>query len=251
MAPRGLKAALKKAPVKLVGRGVRRGFALGDGTKLRGLTKRLQHKIFSKGSVPLSLCRGEPRSGKHWQGPDGGRRRGTRVDAQLTRIVNSGGKKAKKDGYRYVLTRLALSALEARGLEPILAQRGVCSVKHRVATAADLVCFEKDTDKLVVVEIKTGFSHGREESAQVDGNACKLQPPLHKAADTSLHRHLAQLAVTRELLVREKKVMVRIAELGVDGVDAVLLYLDNDEACFYDLDSWWRDRASKILDRLA
>lgn len=250
MAPRGLKAALKRAPVKLVGRGVRRGFALADGTKLRGLTKRLQHKIFSTGSVPLSLCRGEPRSGKHWQGPDGGRRRGTRVDAQLTRIVNSGGKKSRKDGYRYVLTRLALSALKARGLEPVLAQRGVCSVKHRVATAADLVCFEQDTNRLVVVEIKTGFSHGREESAQVAGKPCKLQAPLHRADDTSLHRHLAQLCVTRELLVREKTTMTRLAELGVDGVDGVLLYLDNDEACFYELDAWWRERAPKVIQQL-
>ena len=30
-----------------------------------------------------------------------------------------------------------------------------------------------------------------------------MKPPLSRALDSTLHRHLAQLAVTRELLVRE------------------------------------------------
>ena len=96
MAPRGLKALLKKTqPAKLAGTGKFRGFVPlradgSTGTKLRGLTKRLQARLWSDGELPAHAKRADPRAGGYWGGCKGGQLRGKRVDAQLTRLIVAG-----------------------------------------------------------------------------------------------------------------------------------------------------------------
>ena len=87
MAPRGLKKILKDTvPAKLTGKGKYKGFEIlkqgkPSGTKLRGLTKALEHRLWWK-----ARCRPHPGTVKRggWKGQGGGRKRGTAVDAQLT-----------------------------------------------------------------------------------------------------------------------------------------------------------------------
>ena len=80
-----------------------------------------------------------------------------------------------------------------------------------------------------------------------------MNAPLQSASDCNVHRHLAQLSVTRELFVREQKTLDRIGELGVavDAVDAVLMYVDDEGAEFFELCDWWKQRAPRILSAIS
>ena len=258
MAPRGLKAALKKsAPAALCGTGKFKAFTIlrqgkKGNTKLRGLTKRLEKKLWSTGALPSIAKRSNGRAGGHWKGKQGGRQRGAKVDAQLTRIVNAGPAAMKKALHVYKLTKMVLAGLDKRGLEPVLAQRSAVSEKDRIGTAADLLALDKKTNRLVVVELKCGYSNGRMAAAVRKGKACKMRDPLRSASDCNMHRHMAQLAVTREMFVRESKTLDRIGELGVEReVDGVLMYADDDGVEFHELNEWWKKRAPRMLNSIA
>jgi hypothetical protein len=258
MPPRGLKAFLKKsAPAKLVGAGKFKGFALvrqGKKTsiKLKGLTKALSKRVWSSGTLPSIAKSSDPRPGGHWGGNKGGLKRGAKVDAQLSRLMNAGPAALKKAGHVYRLTKMVLSGLAIRGLEPVMAQRAVASQAHRVGTAADFVCFDKEANQLVLVELKCGHDHGiTAPTVNGKGRACKMVGPLEKASDCVLHRHLAQLAVTRELFVREADTLARMGDLGLDQeVGGVLMYARDSGVEFHALEGWWRSRAGKVLDAL-
>ena len=246
MAPRGLKAFLKKPNVKLAGSGKFKGYVRvnadgSSGRKLKGITKALTRHVFSDGSLPWG-------SGSRlgWKGKGGGRRRGSAVDAQLSRIVNAGSKAPAK----FRLTRMAVAALKKVELEPVVAPRAVASGK--LGTAADLLCFrKKDNNQLVVVEVKCGFTDVRHAPATKDGRRCKMRAPLSQVEDTALHRHLAQLAVTREMLLRDKAVAGKLKELGLDtDLGALLLYLDDESAELFELPDWWKRRGAKLLKAL-
>ena len=245
MAPRGLKASLKKPNVKLAGAGKFKGYVRvnADGTtgrKLKGITKALARHIFSEGNLPWGVG-----SRLGWRGQGGGRRRGSAVDAQLSRIVNAGSKTQPK----FRLTRMAVAALKKVGLEPVVAQRAVASGK--LGTAADLLCFHKKNDQLVVVEVKCGFTGVRHAPATKEGRRCKMRAPLSQVEDTALNRHLAQLVVTREMLSRDKAVAGKLKELGLDTeLGAILLYLDDETAQLFPLPDWWLRRGAKLLKAL-
>jgi len=258
MAPRGLKSALKKsAPAALVGTGKYRGFAVlrqdkKTSTKLRGLTKRLEKTIWSDGTLPSIAKRSNGRAGGHWAGKQGGRQRGAKVDAQLTRLINAGPAEMKRALHVYRLTKMVLSGLASKGLEPVLAQRAVISETHRVGTAADIMAYDKKANQLVVVELKTGFDNGRQAAAVKNGKACKMAAPLGSASDCNVHRHLAQLTVTHKLLLRETQTLDRLGELGLEReVRGVLMYANDEGVEFYELTEWWAKRAAKLLNAIA
>jgi hypothetical protein len=257
MAPRGLKTLLKKTqPAKLVGSGKFRGFVPlrqggAVGPKLRGLTKRLQTRFWSDGDLPPLAKRSNPRAGGCWGGQKGGQQRGTRVDAQLTRLINAGPAAWKKQQHVYRLTKMVLSGLAARGLEPVTSQRCAISEKQRIGTAADIVAFHAETNRLVLVELKCGYDNGRKAPAEICGKPCKMQAPLSRVSDCNVHRHLLQLCVTRQLFVTEKTTLARIGELGVEPeVDALLMYANDAGVEFYELDEWWRSRGAKLVGLL-
>lgn len=254
MAPRGLKKIIKDTvPAKLVGKGKFKAFeALANGApngrKLRGLTKALEAGAWSDGALPAIATHGNVARGG-WAGRGGGRRRGAAVDAQLSRAVNSG--KIHPVSGQYSLTKLALAALAQHGLEPVASQRAVCSPRHRIGTAIDVLAYEKASAKLVVVELKCGHSGSKTAAARKDGKDCHMKPPLNRALDTTLNRHLAQLAVTRELLVRETATIARFQAIGIEGdVDGALLYVDDENTALYHLSAWWTGRSKRILEAL-
>ena len=247
MPPRGLKTALKKPNVKLSGAGKFKGYvrvnpdgSTSSSRKLKGITKALSKHIFSNGNLPWGVG-----SRLGWKGKGGGRRRGSAVDAQLSRIVNSGAKTKAK----FRLTRMAVGALKKVGLEPVVAQRAVASGK--LGTAADLLCFHKKDNQLVVVEVKCGFTNVRHAPATKGNKKCKMHAPLSQVVDTALNRHLAQLAVTREMLQRDKAVADKLKQLGVDtDLGALLLYLDDESAELFVIPDWWARRGAKLLKAL-
>lgn len=249
--PRGLKRVLDDhAPVKLIGRGRHCAFQLIDDRlrlgKLAGLTKRLATCVFSDGELPTSATAStEMRTG--WGGTGGGRRRGKAVDAQVSKLVNRGVTLPAPN--QYSLTKLALIALHDNGFVPIVAQRGVALVKARLATAADLVCFDRVSNRLCVVELKCGFSGDRHAPATSRGRPVCMKGALCKAPDTLVNRHLAQLTATRAMFSKESTTCVAIAELGLDStIDAALLYVNNSEVEVIDLPAWWRKRETSLLE---
>lgn len=252
MAPRGVKALLKKdLPCKLVGRGRLRGFRAQRqgklfGPKLRGLTKALALAVYSAGTLPDAATRCTRRG---WKGRGGGQRRGAAVDAQVSRTVNSGTVRPQKA--HLTLTRVVFAALAEHGLEPVVAQRPLCASELRLGTAADLICYEADTARLCVVELKCGF--GGEKllpACDARGRGLKMRGPLRGACDCILHRHLAQLAATRELFIREG-ITEKLLRFGVaPEVNGALLYVTDDDTHLYPLPSWWAERAPRLLAAL-
>jgi hypothetical protein len=247
--PRGLKTLLKRtAPAALRGRGGRRAFVDAARRRLRGLTKRLETCLWSEGAFPSSAFGSHARRGGAWRGSNGGRRRGTAVDAQLTRVVNRGSTSARG---QFVLTRYVLAALDLHGLDPVVAQRAVADASRRLATAADLICVERASGRLAVVELKCGHSGDRSAAATSNGRACRLRAPFDDVPDTTLNRHFAQLAATRALFARERTTLARARALGVSpGVSAALLYADDEGVTRYELPACWRRRQSLLLDAL-
>ena len=254
MAPRGLKAALKRTtPAKLVGRTrVQKGFrSLGrdgkpTGPRLRGLTKRLEERLWSDGSLPSAATRSQTRR-RGWGGADGGRRRGSAVDAQISRCGNAGA--VRPQNGQYVLTRVVFAALAEHGLQPVLAQRATCCTRARLGTAADLVCYNASTKACCVVELKCGFSGDRTATALGAGGKPQcMKAPLNGAADCILHRHLAQLAATCQMLSDETALATRLEALGLEpDLEGALLYVNDDQTDLYPLPQWWRRRGKKLV----
>ena len=256
MAPRGLKALLaKSAPAKLVGSGKKIGFeSRASGAKLRGITKQLRDRLWSEGLLPLIARQSDMsiRAQGTWSGKKGGQRRGDRVDKQLSKIINAGKQAAKAQKSMFRLTRMALCALANRGLDPVIAQRSVISEQHKIGTAADIVAYHKDSNRLVVIELKCGYDRGRQAAAVDGGEPCRMRTPCSAASDCNVHRHLAQLCVTRELLAREQETVKKVGDLGIDQtIDGLLMYINDAGAEFYELTEWWREKATRVVQAIS
>lgn len=248
--PRGIKAKLKaSAPSRFV-RGKFAHFSLLDPpTKLRGVTKLLSGKLYSKGKLPEEALFAPPGwKPEAWKGDGGGLRRGKAVDAQCTRLASMSDK-FRKSGHTFKLTRFIFNALEQAGLEPVMGQRCVASAEHRLGTACDLVTFHKETKELVVVELKCGF---RADIHLPATNSKKKQlnmnSPCSTAPDNILNRHLAQLAVTHHMLATEPGI---VEKLGVTGISACLLHANDSETTLYELPNWWKRRAKAIVELIS
>lgn len=248
--PRGLKSKLKSgAPSKFV-RGKFAHFSLLDPpTKLKGITKRLYEKLYSTGTLPEEAIHAPPGwKPTAWAGDGGGLRRGKAVDAQCTRLAAMSDKH-RRSGNTFKLTRFVFNALEKAGLEPVMGQRCVASARHKLGTACDLVCYNKETNEVVVVELKCGFRANVHLPA-VDNKKKQLNmnSPCSTASDCILHRHFSQLAVTWHMLASEPAIL---KTLGVRGIGAALLYANDSETSLFTLPSWWKKRGKAITELLS
>ena len=255
MAPRGVKTLLRNtAPAKLVGEGKYKGYQSREtNRKCRGLTKCLQQRLWSDGILPTIARMGDAsiRPKFAWKGKKGGQTRGKLVDQQLSKLINGGKAMIMRQKRMYALTRLALRGLTKRGLDPVIAQRSVLCEDRRLATAADVIAYERKTNRLVVVELKCGYDHGRKAAAERGGRPCKMKPPCSRVQDCNINRHLAQLAVTRDLLARERQMLKQLNDLGVESaVDGVLMYVNDEGVEFYKLEEWWLKKAPALVRML-
>ena len=133
-----------------------------------------------------------------------------------------------------------------------MAQRAVCSTAIQVGTAADVLCHEARTGMMYVVELKCGCSGNKMATARGSGGKpLKMKRPMSSVPDCVLHRHMLQLACTRELLVRETDTMKRLMALGVDAVvGGCLLYVDDENTELHTLCDYWERRAARVLAAL-
>tara|TARA_B110000444_G_scaffold167983_1_gene156886 strand:+ start:898 stop:1665 length:768 start_codon:yes stop_codon:yes gene_type:complete len=251
---RGLKALLKStSPGKLVRAKqytcFRATSATGRpiGPKLRGVARRLGEVVFSSGELPVQT---QTRfKGKAWRGVDGGLRRGKAVDSQVSRLAK-GSAAARKGATMLKLTRHCFAALDHHGLKPVEAQRVVLDAQRGVATAVDVLCQRAD-DELVLVELKCGYRGNRASPVRHNGRVVKMSAPLKTATDCALHRHLAQLAATHALFLREMGTMKALEKKGIANVTGALLYVDDDASELHALPDWWKRRAQRLLDSIS
>jgi hypothetical protein len=256
MAPRGLKKAIEtSAPGKLI-RGKFTGFrAVGDdgkpeGPMLAGITKRLSERLHSKGELEESAIKSSTWTPAAWKNNNGGLRRGSAIDAQVSRLASASDATRKRSSlFKY--SKIAFSALDIAGLEPIMGQRVVLNRQKGLATACDIVCHRKNDNALVVVELKCGYSGNRTIPAYFKRKAQKLASPCSTASDCVLHRHLAQLAVTHHLLATEPGLLSALKGHGVAAIEGALLYVNDNDSQLHELPGWWKKRGSKLLTLLA
>ena len=255
---RGLKSLIvKSSPGKLVKSKFRAGYrATGEdgkvrGPKLRGVARMLDEHVFSGAQLPTQTGEGPSGLGGGFWGGDG-RRRGAAVDAQVSRLAKST-QSVRNSSRQLQLTRVTFNALAYHNLEPIEAQRVVLDERRRLATAIDVVCLNRDRDdEVVLVELKTGFMGDRAMPARDScGKVIKMRAPLTTARDCALHRHLAQLAATRELFVREAATMKALHKKGITRVVGILLYVTPSGSEIHRLPTWWSKRGERILEHLA
>ena len=257
MGVRGLKTLIvKTSPGRLVKSKRNAGYrATGEdgkvrGPRLRGVARMLDEHVFSGAQLPTQTGAGPSGLGQFWGGD--GRKRGAAVDAQVSKLAKST-QSVRNSSRQLQLTRVTFNALEYHHLEPIEAQRVVLDERRRLATAVDVMCYNKDrVDELVLVELKTGFPGDRSLPARDSrGEAIKMKAPLATARDCALHRHLAQLSATRELFVREASTMKALHKKGITRVVGVLLYATPAASELHKLPTWWSKRGERILDHLA
>ena len=242
--PRGLKKFLKESSVVRLGKvGGFKAFKSESGRVFSGITKKLNEKLYSKGYINYHCGASDRQTKPGWKGSSF--KRGKAVDSQVSRLASAS--KARQKKAPLIYSRHAFSALEKAGLEPICGQRGVCDEVLGLATACDLVCWKDSSKQLVVVELKTGFHADRCLPARHNGKPCRMSSPCQKAMDNTLNRHLAQLACTHSLLNSEAGLLKSLAKFGVEGIDGVLLYVDDSATELHPLAPYWSKRGKAIL----
>ena len=261
MVARAVKALLKKtASGKLC---KSNGFAAfrainengrAEGPRLRGVAASIHKKLWNPaGVLPACAKEADVRPGNTWRGKGGGQKRGKAVDSQIARLTSMSSEK-RKSARMLRLTRMTFASLDMYGLKPVMAQRVVIDTKRGLGTACDMIC-SRGKDELVVVELKSGYAGSRTApSTSWTGtdvrDVCKMLPPLHKANDCVLHRHLAQLTATWKLFCNEKTTQKLLSDKGVKTVSAALVYVCDSNSELHELPGWWQRRATKILDAL-
>ena len=211
----------------------------------------LDDHVYSGAELPTQTDGGPSGyAGGFWGGD--GRRRGAAVDAQVSKLAKST-QSVRNSARKLQLTKITFDSLAYHRLEPIEAQRVVLDERRRLATAIDVVCYNRDrVDEIVLVELKTGFRGDRSLPARDGrGEAIKMRAPLTTARDCALHRHFSQLSATRELFVREASTMKALKDKGITRVTGALLYVTPSASELHTLPGWWIKRGPRILDHLA
>ena len=167
MPPRGLRALVKRTAPGAFSKGKYPCFRLtssngrATGPKMRGITKRLAERLFSKSALVSGP--GQWRGGA-WAGEGGGLRRGKAVDSQVSRLAKLS-EAARRGAKMLKLTRLTFAALRYHSLEPVEAQRVVLDASRGLGTAVDVVC-TRGADELELPRIGAAEPMAVLESAE-------------------------------------------------------------------------------------
>ena len=178
----------------------------------RGVTKTIR-RIFAS-SYRFSQLRRRRKSQEHVGLPRRqAKRRGQAIDRTLAQWVN---------GQSLTRTRIQepavlLKVFAKHGWTPIGSQVVVAWPAARLATCIDLVLYDAQAERVVVVEIKSGCLYRRESH----GHLAHVHP---KVTNAPLHQHQLQAVLGKELLVRT------YPQWNRSQVECVLLYVTHELA---------------------
>lgn len=123
-------------------------------------------------------------------------------------------------------THNLLEVLRRKNLDAVGAQIPVMLEDMGVATAIDLLCRHRQTQRYTVVEVKCGFTNYYEKHTVHPMNA-----PFEAFKDTPHNQHQLQLAFTRLMFCDTFKI-------PADKVDGFVVRLDDAGVTVYPLENW-------------
>lgn len=234
------------AQVKLSGRGKYRAFCEYDPLqrmfgkiKYAGLTKCLQRKLYPKKQLPIGKACARL----------AGFRRGIFIDKQLSKIANSQTRKVKRPNTLHRISKLVLAALATDGIELVCAQTPVSLPSHKVASAVDFIGIRRCDDdpsayELILIELKTGYDQDR-TAASTNNH---MQHPFTLIEDTWCNRHLAQLACTWRMFVKNTPMINELyGQCAIRDISGMLLYATERDIEAVPLPKYWAHIATPIL----
>lgn len=122
-------------------------------------------------------------------------------------------------------TRCVLQFLHTMQWHPVACQAPVCCSATRRATMVDLVCIDLKTNRIVLLELKSGYSAG-----YTTGTAF-LEAPFVSVPDTMLNRHQLQHMLTSLLFC------ITYA-LKLEAVHAAIVRVDDTAVHHHQLEPW-------------
>jgi hypothetical protein len=132
----------------------------------------------------------------------GGSSRGCKVDDQIALLVNEGRAPDNKMLHRYTI--LTLKRLYQEELMPFAAQFAVSMPSAGIATAADILCINKD-GLVCNVQLKTGFERDYNTPSKIGMRMHSPHVPclkLTEMIDSHKNRHRLQLIVEHAIMSR-------------------------------------------------
>jgi hypothetical protein len=174
----------------------------------RGVTKVIQ-KVFCPSFVFKKIKRGSYVPGLTKRKA---KKRGHLVDQIIENWVLG-----KPTRCRILEPRSIINIMEELEWVPIASQLVVAWPEARLATKIDLVVYCETTNKIIVVEIKTGCGYRR--CSTPNGFLHHLRP---KVSNAPIHQHQLQIILGKELLARTYPNWSR------NNIEAVLIYVSTD-----------------------
>lgn len=151
-----------------------------NGRRYHGVTRVMKEMFYSK--APFMGAPVDKRNSSS----EVGKKLGTQIDREMDKYI----KKEKSHGSCHAITKNILKALAKNNFTPIVSQYLIHDKNTRVATMIDFVCYNRITNTIQVMELKTGFCktwdvfHKRHQymDAPLDNVTCTPRKKAHLQA---------------------------------------------------------------------
>ena len=166
--------------------------------------------------------------------------RGSIVDNEIQKIARRGKKNCNTEKM-HPYTRKLLKSLEKIKLDIVDAQVPVFDLDTGIATAIDLICENKETNSLYLIEIKCGFN----DNTYTDHNS-QMKHELKDISNSPKHQHQVQASVTHKLFVNCYN-----SKSSYSSVETIIARVTDSGTHFEPLRSWVKPFVRKIIERIS
>ena len=184
-----------------------RSVYFGEKRWSRGVTKVVK-KVFAPGFRFKKLKRGQYVPGLP-------KRQAIRRGHAIDRVLHQWASGLSIGRSRIREPKTVIQTFEALGWVPVQSQLTVAWPEARIATKIDLVLYDPENNKVIVVEMKSGCGYRRNSHGT-------LRHIVPKVSNAPLHSHQLQAAIGKELLART------YSEWARGDIECVLVYVSPD-----------------------
>ena len=170
-----------------------------------------------------------------------GATRGSIVDLEVQKVVLLGPKRAQMERM-HPYTRKLVRAISKIGLKMVVCQVPVFDLDRGIATAVDLVCEDRGSRTLYLIEIKCGYNG----NTYTDHNA-QMRHELKDVSNSPRHQHQVQAAVTHSLF----KSCYSARGMSYASVQTLIARVTDEGTHFEPLRPWIKRHVPSIMDRIA